>query len=61
MGKSRQLIAQVRSGSNQKWNRYWEKEENERYDLCLEIFMTSEHLLRECMESENGVTIVDGW
>ncbi|XP_078044049.1 uncharacterized protein LOC144473752 [Augochlora pura] len=56
-GGCQKLVARARCGNMERWNRYWEKEEERNCDLCGEMFGTLEHLVRDCRKTERGVTI----
>lgn len=39
------------------WNRYWEKEESRKCELCGDSCGNLEHMVRECRELERGLCI----
>ncbi|KAK2578142.1 hypothetical protein KPH14_001341 [Odynerus spinipes] len=54
---SQMLIAQARCGNIEPWNRYWEKDEGKKCDLCGDSIGSLEHLTRDCRETERGISI----
>ncbi|KAK1131939.1 hypothetical protein K0M31_016081 [Melipona bicolor] len=56
-GESQQLIAQAICGNIERWNRYWEKEERRKCDICEGAPGTMEHLTRECRKMDRKIGI----